>query len=508
MTSPEAGGGVGAQLGQLAAGVVLLGKYRIERLLGAGGMGVVYAAHHLMLDRPVAIKLLAPHAALNQVALQRFLNEARNAARIDSEYICRVMDLGVLPPDARPGPGSDARPGVAGPASTAPYIVMELLVGMDLAQLLAERGRLPVREAVGYVIHALSGIRSAHLIGVVHRDLKPSNLFLAKTSDGRSVVKVLDFGISKAMGPGGQPGITADRNIIGSPAYMSPEQAKSSPTVDARADIWTVGVILYELLTCVVPFAAPSIAETLADVLGKVPPPVTQLRPDVPPGLAAVIARCLEKDPALRFQDAGALALALGPFGPWWQPDARVTALPDLGRGWALQSLLDLEGMAHAPAAPPASSAVQPGGLPSNVAPTIGETPSPPTDGVKTVDAWTPGPANAPQRARVAVAIGAALGATAVAGAILLLSWILRRPAIPTATGATETPSAEAGGAASSEPAEPPRDEAGSPAKPGSPEEPTASASAEIPTPAPTRKTTKPGAVHPPHRSDLAKQRR
>jgi serine/threonine-protein kinase len=377
------------------------------------------------------------------------------------------MDLGVLP-------------------QGSPYIVMELLSGMDLGRLLETRGRLPVKEAVGYVIHALSGIRSAHLIGVVHRDLKPSNLFLARTSDGRSVVKVLDFGISKAMGPAGQAGITGERNIIGSPAYMSPEQAKSSPAVDARADIWTVGVILYELLTGAVPFAAESIAEVLADILGKVPPLVTLRRPEVPPELAAVIARCLEKDPARRFPDAGALALALAPFGPWAQPDAQVTALPDRGRGWALQSMLDLEA-----AVPPAPQ------KPADAA-------QPPAAGVKTVDAWTQKEreSGTPAANKAVVALGATLGAIAVAAGILL--WARWGPPSPTVSGTAAVASADP---TSAQPADPPREEPGAP-PPAPTTEPGASASAEASAPAPTRKTAKPGALRPPHRSDIAKQRR
>src|SRR5277367_4141525 len=163
----------------LSVGTVLVGKYRLERVLGEGGMGVVYAAHHLLLDRPVALKLLAPEAVQNPEAVARFLNEARNSARIDNEYVCRVMDLGVLP-------------------EGQPYIAMELLEGIDLGRLLGTRGPLPPVEAVGYVIQALTGIGGAHLMGVIHRDLKPSNLFLANKADGSRVVKVLDFGISKA----------------------------------------------------------------------------------------------------------------------------------------------------------------------------------------------------------------------------------------------------------------------------------------------------------------------
>jgi eukaryotic-like serine/threonine-protein kinase len=330
MTSP--GGEPDLRAHLLKEGDVVLGKYRIVRFLGEGGMGVVYAAHHVMLDRPVAIKVLARHAVLNQEALARFLNEARNAARIDSEYVCRVIDLGVLP-------------------QGEPYIAMELLVGTELSHLAASHGRLPVVEAVGYVIQALTGIGEAHAMGVVHRDLKPSNLLVTRKPDGRMVVKVLDFGISKAQGPSGlQRAITSNNSIVGSPAYMSPEQAKSSPAVDARADIWAVGVILYELLTGTLPFGAPSVAEILVGILGKAPPPVTALRPDVPPGLAAVIARCLEKDPERRFAGAADLARALAPFGPWSQPGAHVGSMTGTGPAAVLQ-VPPPEGSTQAPTA-------------------------------------------------------------------------------------------------------------------------------------------------------------
>jgi serine/threonine-protein kinase len=282
----------------LSPGQVLLEKYRVERVLGRGGMGVVYAAHHILLDRPVALKLLAADAAMQNDARARFLNEARNAARVDNDYVCRVMDLGVLP-------------------SGQPYIAMELLDGTDLGRLLAARGPLPIVEAVGYVIHALTGIGTAHLMGIVHRDLKPSNLFVAKKPGGGSIVKVLDFGISKAQTGMGPANVSAVNNPLGSPAYMSPEQVSLSPTIDARADLWAVGVILYELLTGKLPFEGNTVPEALAFILEREPAPPSSLRPDVPRGLEAVIAHCLAKDPAQRFADAAALAAALGPFGPW-----------------------------------------------------------------------------------------------------------------------------------------------------------------------------------------------
>jgi serine/threonine protein kinase len=298
----------------LSGGTVLIGKYRLERVLGEGGMGVVYAAHHLLLDRPVALKLLAPEAVQNPEAVARFLNEARNAARIDNEYVCRVMDLGVLP-------------------EGQPYIAMELLEGIDLGRLLAERGPLPQVEAVGYVIQALTGIGGAHLMGVIHRDLKPSNLFLAGKADGSRIVKVLDFGISKATratratdatgAAAGARVLTSVNNALGSPAYMSPEQVRSASSIDLRTDLWAVGVILYELCTGVRPFASSNVAEVLALILERDPVPLSVMRAGIPPGFEAVVSRCLHKNAEHRFASAAELAHALAPFGPWAAAGAR-----------------------------------------------------------------------------------------------------------------------------------------------------------------------------------------
>src|SRR5882724_4843576 len=213
-------------------GDVLAGKFRIERVLGVGGMGMVVSAMHIHLDERVAIKFLLPEALSNGEAVARFGREARAAVKIRSEHVARVTDVGALD-------------------TGAPYMVMELLRGQDLSQLLRDQGALSVHLAVLYVLQACEALAEAHAIGIVHRDLKPANLFLTSRADGSPCVKVLDFGISKvtsASGSGSDMGMTRTQSIMGSPLYMSPEQMASSRDVDQRADIWAVGCVLYELV--------------------------------------------------------------------------------------------------------------------------------------------------------------------------------------------------------------------------------------------------------------------
>ncbi|HMI83777.1 MAG TPA: serine/threonine-protein kinase [Polyangiaceae bacterium] len=281
-------------------GEVLAGKYRVEQVLGVGGMGVVVAAHHLQLDEKVAMKFLLPEALGNRDAVGRFTREARAAIKIKSEHVARVLDVGVLD-------------------TGAPYIVMEYLEGANLTTLLRERGVFDVEVAVDFVLQALEAVAEAHALGIVHRDLKPANLFCIRRSDGVLAVKVLDFGISKFE----SRALSADdmsmshtSNVMGSPLYMSPEQLRAARDVDARADIWAIGVILYELLTGKVPFHASSFPELCVTILSSQPRAMHAIRQDVPPGLERVILRCLEKDRAQRYANVADLARALGEFGP------------------------------------------------------------------------------------------------------------------------------------------------------------------------------------------------
>lgn len=278
-------------------GEVIADKYRVERVLGVGGMGVVVAAMHLELEERVALKFLLPAAAQNPAIAARFAQEARAAAKIKSEHVARVIDVGKL-------------------AGGAPFMVLEYLDGEDLERVLLAHGPLPVAPAVGYVLQASEAIAEAHARGIVHRDLKPANLFLARRPNGPPIVKVLDFGISKAAASTSAAQLTKTSSVLGSPFYMSPEQMSAAKSVDPRADIWALGVVLYELLSGKRPFEGGSMPELVASILQSAPAPVRSLRPDLPPALAAAIMRCLEKDPSQRFGDVYQLALALAPFAP------------------------------------------------------------------------------------------------------------------------------------------------------------------------------------------------
>jgi len=284
-------------------GDLLAGKYRIERVLGVGGMGVVVAARHEQLGQLVAIKFVREDALGNEDAIERFLREARSAVRLKSDHVARVIDVGKLD-------------------SGAPYMVMEFLDGDDLGQILETRGPMAPDDAVRLVLQACEAVAEAHSAGIVHRDLKPQNLFLTHTVTGLPKLKVLDFGVSKASGmiTGGQGALTRTRSMLGSPLYMSPEQMRSAKDVDARADVWALGVVLFELLTCRWPFEAQNMPELCLKVVTEPPQSLLELRPELAPGLVAVIERCLQKDPASRYADAAALALALDPFAPEQAP--------------------------------------------------------------------------------------------------------------------------------------------------------------------------------------------
>ena len=278
-------------------GEVLLGKYRVDRVLGAGGIGIIVAAHHLQLDERVAIKFLLPDALQSPDVVARFAQEARAAVKIKSEHVVRVIDVGTLP-------------------TGSPYMVMEYLEGADLSAILTRRGPLPVEEVVALVLQACEALAEAHALGIVHRDLKPANLFSIARADGSSSVKVLDFGISKVTSPGADMGMTKTSAIVGSPLYMSPEQMRSAKSVDARTDIWSLGAIMYELLSGRPPFTGESLPELCVNIMNEMPAPLSSLRPDAPRRLDGVILRCLEKDRQNRYGNIAELAVALAEFAP------------------------------------------------------------------------------------------------------------------------------------------------------------------------------------------------
>jgi serine/threonine-protein kinase len=280
--------------GIAAVGDVLAGKYRVDKILGIGGMGMVVAATHLELDQRVALKFMLPSSQESQETSGRFLREARAAGRLNSDHVCRVTDVGRF-------------------EGGTPYIVMEYLQGESLGALLRRRGPLRVHDAVDYVLQAIEGIAEAHANGIVHRDLKPDNLFLHKRNDGGWIVKVLDFGISKAKAAEFS---TRTGDVFGSPAYMAPEQMESSRSVDHRADIWSLGVVLYQLVVGKAPFQGESLPLLCMHVVNDEPQPMSEIRGDLPYGFEPVVMRCLCKDAEARYADVAELAEALAPFGP------------------------------------------------------------------------------------------------------------------------------------------------------------------------------------------------
>jgi serine/threonine protein kinase len=282
-------------------GDVIANKYRVDQVLGCGGMAWVLRATHLQLNQTVALKFLRFTATREGVA--RFFQEGRAAARVSSEAVTRILDVDTLP-------------------DGSPFLVMEFLDGRDLEKVVAEPGTIDVSTAVDFTIQACEGLAEVHAAGIVHRDLKPANLFLTRKRNGSIRMKLLDFGISKfaAGGPFGahESPVTSTQALMGSPVYMAPEQMRSTKHVDGRADIWSLGVILYELLAGGrSPFQGETLPEVCMRVMRETPTPLEAMRADLPAGLAAVVSRCLEKEPKDRFSSAASLALALAPYASY-----------------------------------------------------------------------------------------------------------------------------------------------------------------------------------------------
>ena len=284
--------------GAIVPGAIIGGKYKIDREIASGGQGTVFEATHIRLRQKVAIKFLHVQPAQGGLRAERLFREARAAFRLRSEHVARVIDVDMI--------------------DDAPFIVMEYLRGIDLKALIESRGALPCHEAVNLLLQACEGVAEAHDLGIVHRDLKPSNLFLEDRPDGTPVVKVLDFGLSKSVATGALPpedlDLTEPLVMLGSPRYMSPEQARDPRQADERSDIWSLGLILHELLTGRPAFRGRTRADVLALVLLKNPTPVSLLRPELPPEIERVILRCLQKAPEHRFNSVRHLMTELAPF--------------------------------------------------------------------------------------------------------------------------------------------------------------------------------------------------
>lgn len=291
-----------------AEGDVFAGKYRIGSILGIGGMAAVMEAKHLGFDETVALKTLLPDCNSDPEVVRRFLQEGRAAIKIRSEHVVRMLDVGV--------------------ASGRAYLVMEYLDGRDFKGLLRKMGPLPPPMAIDLLLQACEAIGEAHALGIIHRDLKPANLFLTHRPDGTACVKVLDFGISKvprevsgALLPDLRP--TLPSVVMGSPQYMSPEQMASAAAADQQSDIWSLGAILYELLTGRIAFDGATTAEICARVLKGAPTPLQEIRPEVSREVVEIVSKCLEKARARRYANVAELARALAPCG---SPDARSSA--------------------------------------------------------------------------------------------------------------------------------------------------------------------------------------
>ncbi|MFO0756085.1 MAG: protein kinase [Byssovorax sp.] len=280
----------------IVPGTILAGKFRVERIIGQGGMGMVVEARHIALDERFALKFLLPEYSQHPEASQRFQREARAASKLKSEHVARVSDVSNL-------------------ETGAPYMVMEFLEGTDLSHLLEKQGPLPVVDAVDFIIQGCEAIAEAHSLGIVHRDLKPANLFLSKRPDGSPIIKVLDFGISKMTG-GGVDNLTKTTAAMGSALYMSPEQMQQTRAVDHRTDIYALGIALYELLAGKQPFYADTLPQLCAEILTGTPTPLRTMRPDLGDDLASAIEKAYARDKGARYQSIADFVVALAPWAP------------------------------------------------------------------------------------------------------------------------------------------------------------------------------------------------
>jgi serine/threonine-protein kinase len=283
----------------LDPGSIIGGKYRVDDVLGEGGMGSVVAVTRIADGERFAVKVMLANVAEDEDMRRRFMREARAARALDSDHVARVFDVGTMD------------------ESGTPYMVLELLEGESLSDVIDDRAPLPIDEAVDYLLQACVGVARAHARGIVHRDIKPSNLFLAQRPDGPPIVKVLDFGISKTSPLDNDTRgscLTETNAMLGSPQYMSPEQLRSAKTVDARSDVWSLGLVLYKALTGLMAFEADSLGAHFAMIMTDAPTALRQRRPDAPEALEAAILRCLHKDVARRWQDVSQLACAIEPY--------------------------------------------------------------------------------------------------------------------------------------------------------------------------------------------------
>ncbi len=344
----------------LEPGMLIAGKYRVLRILTTGGMGAVLAAHHESLAQRLAIKVLRPELVENQEALARFMREARATARIQSDYVVRTLDVDRL-------------------EDGSPFIVMEYLRGRPLDEVIADDVALPVAHAVDFVMEALTGLTAAHQAGVVHRDIKPSNLFITRLADGRSRVKLIDFGISKLLVSVAVSGVlTGMRQLLGSPQHMSPEQITSPRAVDRRTDIWSMGTILYELLAGEPAFDGDSVGELLSRIVSETPPKLDDIRPDIDPDLADIVARAMSHVRAERFETAYGMLRALSSHGTTQVCHSlRLSSFPPPPRVPRLPHSLRLPSFPPAGRLPQSRQSLRPSSCPPPVHPALADVGAP-----------------------------------------------------------------------------------------------------------------------------------
>jgi serine/threonine protein kinase len=389
-----------ARIGELVGA-----KYRIVRKLAEGGMGVVYEAQHTVVRRRFAVKFLRPDLAERRDILNRFQREAEAAGALESEHVAAAVDFGIAP-------------------DGTPYIVMEYLVGESVAVLLEREGRLPVTRAADLASQASRGIQVAHLSGIIHRDLKPQNLFVCRRQDGTDLLKILDFGVAKLQAIDEMNASTRTGTVLGTVAYMSPEQARGDKVVDQRSDVYALGAILYELVSQRKPHPGESHNAVLHHISTHPAVPLESVQPGLPEAFVAIVGRALSSDPCDRPPSAEALAEALVPFAErcvWAAPK-----LEDSGPTRAEVSSTLLAPADPARAMPPASSLA---------ALTVDD------HGGGSAPTRTPTPAAASwvRRLRSMVALGAALAAVAI---VVVVSVGRQRStvALPASGGEVATP--------------------------------------------------------------------
>jgi serine/threonine protein kinase len=292
--SSEWPSGIVRRDGSFGRGTVLPGGLSVERVIGRGAVGVVLSVIEEATGRRYAVKMLSADSALDPEQRARLYREAGAVTRLTSEHVARLFDVRELD-------------------DGTPFLVMEYLDGCGLDEVIAQSGPLPAAAAVEYVLQALDALSEAHALGLVHRDVKPSNMFLTRSRQGAPAVKLLDFGLVKdAIATPGTLRVTRTGFMLGTPAYMAPEQLGPKASADPRVDVWAIGVSLYQLLTGHLPFEGTSIPLMVMRIMREPPPPIRPVRPDVSPRLERMIFRCLEREPDRRFASAAAVAVALG----------------------------------------------------------------------------------------------------------------------------------------------------------------------------------------------------